>query len=265
MASVHSTPPPQGERVDAPGRESAARAARARDTVLDVVTHDLATPLNALDLLLDRIRATAGEDGASERTRDYVARAKRSLAQVRRLAADLADIRDIERGMFTATLSTQPVCEILSAAFEQVESPARDQGVEVRVIHDACPLWVRADPVRVVQLLVNLLVNAVRVSPRGGTVVLEPVRRGDRAEITVTDEGPGIAAERLPHLFDRFADPAPPTHERRGLGLMIAQEIARAHGTELRVDTEVGRGSRFAFDLALAPPTVDVRRAPADE
>ena len=243
---------------------SAVRAAQARDTVVDVVAHDLTTPLNAVELLLERIAVAAHEPDGTVRIQRYVDAARRSLSQVERLVADLSDIRDIEQGMFSANLSTQAVCDILAVAIEQVETFARDQEVTVELRVGACPLRVQADPARVVQLLVNLIKNAIKVSPRGGTVQVVPRQVGDRAEVAVVDCGPGIPPTRVPHLFDRFARARGHDGARRGLGLMIAQEVARAHGDSIRVDTEVGRGSCFTFSLALAGGTGGVSIAPTD-
>jgi signal transduction histidine kinase len=234
---------------------SAERAALARDTVVDVVVHDLATPLNAVELLFERIALAADQPDGTARIHDYVDAARRSLGQVERLLADLADVRDIEQGMFSADLSTQAVCDILTVAIDQVGPLARDQEVRIDLVGGACPLRVQADPARVVQLLVNLMKNGIRVSPRGGAVEVVPRRVGDRAEITVVDHGPGIPSDRLPHLFDRFARARGHDGSRRGLGLMIAQEVARAHGDCIRVETALGRGSRFTFSLALAEET----------
>jgi signal transduction histidine kinase len=247
--------------------QSALRAARARDTVVDVVSHDLGTPLNSVSLLLERIALAAAGAENEERIHRYLAASQRSLGQVERLLSDLSDIRDIEQGMFSADLSTQPVCEILAAGITRVERLARDQNVRLELLGGACPLKVMADPARVVQLLVKLIGNAIQVSPRGGVVRIVPRRAGDRAEISIVDQGPGIPPERLPHIFDRFARARGHDGARRGLGLMIAQAIARAHGDGIRVETEVGRGSSFTFSLSLSAENgVDprsIKRAPA--
>jgi signal transduction histidine kinase len=230
---------------------SILRCAQARDTIVGVVVHDLATPLNSVDLLLSRIAAAEPDErGPVHR---YVETAHRSLERVRRLVNDLVDVRDIERGLFSPALSSQPIGAILCTAVEQVEPLALDRGVALHLPEPAVDEQVMADPARIVQLLVNLLTNAVQASSPGGTVRIGLSRTDRRWAIDVEDRGTGIDPERIPHLFDGLSGPAPSDGRRRGLGLFIAAEIARAHGAPLQVKSTPGAGSTFRFSLPAGP------------
>lgn len=227
----------------------ARRAARARDAVVEIVAHDMTTPVNSLSLLVERMVRAAEDADTGSRFMDLAQGARRSLDQIRHLVDDLSDLRDIEQGLFVTRLSSQPVCELLQAAAAEVTATAHDLGVELTLSTEACPLQVLADPDRVVQCLAILLTRAIHVSPRGATVELVPASMGDRAEITVVDRGPVIPPHRLSHLFDHLARGHDGT--RRGVRLIIAQEIARAHGEPLMVRSAEGLGTRFVLSLAL--------------
>jgi signal transduction histidine kinase len=120
-----------------------------------------------------------------------------------------------------------------------------------------------ADAERIHQVLYNLLDNAVRFTPPGGSVEVTGTIAGHRCVVTVTDTGTGIAPDRLPFVFERFyrADPARARGSRgtggTGIGLAIVRSIVEAHGGHVRAESEPGRGSAFAFDLALAGPPTD--------
>jgi len=142
-----------------------------------------------------------------------------------------------------APLVEQVVSEV------NVSSPDR-----VRVLEDMPdtlpPAW--ADRERLHQVLFNLLDNAVRFTSDGGTVGVSAALLGERIEVRVADTGPGIAEEYLPHIFDKFVQvPDAPTGGA-GLGLTISKSIVEAHGGQISVQSDVGRGTTFTFTLPLA-------------
>jgi len=126
-----------------------------------------------------------------------------------------------------------------------------------------------ADRVRLEQTLHNLLANAVKYSPRGGEVLVTVEHAGDRARVSVADQGIGIPADALPHVFDRFyraSNATPYTYSGLGLGLYVVREIVVQHGGTITVASTAGQGSVFTIELPLAsdaanPPTDAPRRA----
>jgi len=128
------------------------------------------------------------------------------------------------------------------------------------------PVW--ADRERLHQVLFNLIGNAVRFSPGGGVVTVSARRRGSRCEVRVADTGPGIPAEHLPHVFERFyrVDPARSRGDGgTGIGLAIARSVVEAHGGRIWAESQVGEGSVFAFDLPLAGPPLEEPRPRREE
>jgi len=232
------------------------RSAHIQDEVLAMVAHDLGRPASSIAMVLDRLLKHPREEDRRHRSRGYLEGMRRSASQMQRLIDDLLDVRRIETGRFAVEPALQPLSPIVAAAVEQVRlaEERSDVAFEIDVPGQ---LDVIADAQRIVQLLTNLLGNALRFSPTRGTVSIRARRGDNEVVIAVRDQGPGIAPERLPTLFDRFAARGAPRAHGTGLGLTIAREIAAAHGGRIWVDTEVGVGSTFWFSLPDrgAPPS----------
>jgi len=229
------------------------RSAHIQDEVLAMVAHDLGRPASSVAMVLDRLLRYPRGDDRRHRSRGYLEGMRRSASQMKRLIDDLLDVRRIETGRFTVEPSRQALSPIVDAAVEQVRLAEERSDVTIAV--DVPPeLQARSDAQRIIQLLSNLLGNALRFSPSGGTVAIRAHRDADTVVCAVRDEGPGIEPERLPTLFDRFAARGGPRAHGTGLGLTIAREIAAAHGGRIWVDTQVGRGSTFCFSLPDRAP-----------
>ena len=153
----------------------------------------------------------------------------------------------------------------LEAAVRAAEPKFHERGAILEVDVEPDPVWVTGDDSALEQLVLNLLINAAEALDTGGQAVLRAVRvarpenhgpdleRGvgpARVTVAVSDEGPGIARDALPQLFEPFFTTKP---EGTGLGLAVAQRIARAHGAELEVETVPGKGTTFRFHLATEP------------
>jgi PAS domain S-box-containing protein len=224
------------------------RAAHIQDEVLAMVAHDLGRPASSIAMVLDRLLKSPREEDRRHRSRGYLEGMRRSASQMQRLIDDLLDVRRIETGRFAVEPALQPLSPIVAAAVEQVRLAEERPDVVIELDVPET-LQVHADAQRVVQLLSNLLGNALRFSPTGGSISIRARREGDEVVTAVRDQGPGISPERLPTLFDRFAARGGPRAHGTGLGLTIAREIAAAHGGRIWVDTEVGAGSTFLFSL----------------
>jgi signal transduction histidine kinase len=230
--------------------QTAQRATVARDEVLGAVSHDLRNPLSAISLCA---RALA-DDMPDERRRDIVGTITESAAMMNRMIKDLLDVATIDSGHLRIDVSQQPIEPLLEQALELTKGVALERRIEVRATSPASIPDLMVDPTRIVQVLDNLVSNALKFTEPGGhvTVVVEQIV--DHVRITVRDTGIGIPASHLPHIFDRH------WHARRtsrtagtGLGLAIARGIVEAHGGRISVDSTEGAGSSFSFTLPIAP------------
>lgn len=231
--------------------QSTERAARIRDEVLGMMSHDLGTPVSSVTMVANRLLEVLEEGEAGGEIREYVEGILRSTEKMVRLIRDLLDVQKIEAGHFAVEPCPDSLEDVLREAVEEVRALAdeREVRLDVELPEDLPPVLL--DRGRLIQVLWNLLTNAVRFSPEGARVVMKAVLDGERVRVAVQDEGPGIAEEEIPHLFDRFAQARQARRSGAGLGLTIAKEIVEAHGSELGVESEVGEGSTFWFTVAV--------------
>jgi signal transduction histidine kinase len=233
-------------------RGNAEWASHAKDEFLATLSHELRTPLNAIlgwtSMLLDgSLPATRSQEALA--TIDRNARAQTQLIQ------DMLDVSAIVSGKMRLTLSDADFGAIVRFALETIRPAAELKAVRIdgRI---AQPARMRADPDRLLQIASNLLVNAVKFTPRGGRVHVRLEERGASMQLTVVDTGRGIAAEFLPHVFDHFrqADGSPTRKfGGLGLGLAIVRHLAELHGgaAEARSEGE-GKGATFVVTLPIA-------------
>lgn len=238
-------------------QEALARAEEAlqlRDDFLSVAAHELKTPLTSLvgqAQLLERRLAKAGLlSGANERSLQVV------VGQARRLSSLIGDLLDgarLHRGQLTLNLRPLDLGRLAQQIVNELQPTIPGHRLQVRV--ESSGPRVRGDAVRLDQVLQNLLGNAVKYSPRGSEVLVEVRRNGDRALLSVQDQGVGIPAEALPHLFERFyrvVRPETASISGVGVGLYVVREIVRLHGGEVWASSVLGEGSTFTVALPLA-------------
>jgi PAS domain S-box-containing protein len=230
--------------------QAAQRATRARDNVLAVVAHDLRNPLNTVlmgaDLLLD---FAASKQPIEQRHVDIISRAGKRMD---RMIQDLLDVQRLDAGRLTVDASAENLAEMVDEAVDLLRPVATGGGVRLltEVPRDLPP--VLADAARVQQVLSNLIGNAVKFTPRDGTVTLRAVLLDGEARVAVTDTGAGIPSDQLPHVFGRFWQAKSGDRRGIGLGLAIAKGLVEAHGGRIWVESTPGQGSMFFFTLPLA-------------
>jgi hypothetical protein len=215
--------------------------------------HELRSPLTILKMELE----LAGRPG---RSKDDLVRAIHEAAgetdRLIHLAEDLLLLAESDDGLDFVHLQQVDLAELADRVVDA--SAARAATCRVALVLHAPPhLTARADPIRVRQALDNLLDNALRFAPTGSSVTLSVRQEGDEAELSVLDEGPGIAPEFIPHAFDRFSRPdCRHEHDQgsTGLGLSIVQSIAHAHGGEARITNRPGGGACAEFCIPIAQP-----------
>jgi signal transduction histidine kinase len=226
---------------------AAVRARQVRDDMLGMVSHDLRSPLNAINLNL----ALMGR----EVQRPEIAEMKRSVARANRLIQDLLISSMLDAGALPVEVRDEPIPPLVDEVMQLHRAVALESRVALTA-HVACELpSVPLDRHRIVQLLSNLVGNAVKFTPAGGGVELRVRCDDEHVVFEVADTGRGIAPDELPRLFDRFWQGAHARRAGAGLGLTIAKGIAVAHGGELLVESALGRGSTFTAMLPLRART----------
>lgn len=229
--------------------EAAGRAIQARDEVLAVVSHDLRSPLNNVRLGANLLRDSVAREAAV-----VVDRIDRSVTHMMRLVEDLVDMARVEGGKIDLTLATESVADLLHAARQMLAAQADAQHVSLICAPVPEGLAVRCDRHRALQILSNLLGNALKFTPEGGRVALGATARGAVVEIEVSDTGVGIADGDAPHVFTRFFRSDKRGRRGLGLGLYIARGLVAAHGGRMWFESRPGEGSRFFFSLPRSVP-----------
>jgi signal transduction histidine kinase len=184
-----------------------------------------------------------------ERRSEQLALALRSARGMSRLIADLLDVARMEAGKLSVEARPESVNELLAQAEAGYTLEAQRRGVVLIVSAPEEAVTVLADAGRITQVLGNLIGNALKFTPEGGTVLVDVRAAVDRVTFIVSDTGPGIPEEHLPHIFDRFYQVRASGRAGAGLGLAISQGIVEAHGSTLEVDSRPGEGTTFIFDL----------------
>ncbi|CAN5872173.1 hypothetical protein BH23GEM9_BH23GEM9_28890 [soil metagenome] len=233
--------------------DAAERATSARDEVLAVVSHDLRNPLNVILTIGSFLLDTA--KGLEEQERQQLQMVHRSAQQMHRLIQDLLEISGMEAGHLTIRCEYMPVEPLVVEACEAQQHAAAAKSVEICTSVEPGLPPVNADRDRILQVMGNLISNALKFTPEGGRIVVSAARETSRIRIAVSDTGPGISAEDLPHVFDRFWQAKHTRDGGAGLGLAIVRRIIDAHGGQVRVESEVGAGSTFVVTLNAARGT----------
>jgi PAS domain S-box-containing protein len=232
--------------------EAAQRATHARDEVLGIVAHDVRSPLNSI-LLAARTLERQREQDADARGQRALQIIVRSVERANRLIQDLLDITRIEAGALSVEQASLDARPLIDDAMTSQALLASAASIEVRIdVAEGLPeIW--ADHDRLLQVLENLVGNAIKFTPIGGLITVgAAMRRGD-VVFSVADTGPGIPAENLPHVFDRFWQAKRAERRGAGLGLPICKGIVEAHGGRIWAESEPGFGSTFRFTIPTTP------------
>jgi PAS domain S-box-containing protein len=227
--------------------QRAQAAIQARDDILAVVAHDLRDPLNVIQMSAGMMRDAVKERRAEDRrSLDVILRLGR---QMNELIEDLLDLSTMETGRFRIDVAEVDLRSFIQDAVTTLEPLARIREIELRsrVPDRSIPVWI--DSKQMLRVISNLVGNAVKFTPPGGTVTIRAAPTGDQVRIQVQDTGPGIEDEQRARMFDRHwqGDPGDPAGV--GLGLTIARGIVDAHGGSISADSEVGVGTTVSCVL----------------
>ncbi len=227
----------------------AQQATRARDDVLGIVSHDLRNPIHTIHMSASFLLETAATGLPPTKLAPQLGIIRRSAMRANTLIGDLLDVTRIEAGSLAVDASPHDAASLLDESMAEMTAIATEKGVTLDYRWIGEPARVLADKGRIAQIVSNLVGNAIKFTPRGGSVSVSGEFATHNATFVVKDTGAGISAEHMPHLFDRFWQVNKKTRQGAGLGLFIAKGIVEAHGGELQVESTLGEGSKFSFTL----------------
>jgi signal transduction histidine kinase len=232
-------------------------ANRTKSNFLANMSHELRTPLNAIIGFAEILRHQMFGPLGNDRYSSYVDDIQRSGQHLLSLINDILDMSRIEAGRQPMKLEQQPLRPLIERSMRMTQPMAENRAVRLDLDADGVDLSANCDSRAVIQMVVNLVSNAIKFSPAGGSVNirLEPSKLGG-AKISVADNGPGIDEAVLPHLFEAYAHRAAMTTSRYdgvGLGLAITKALVELHHGNIRVITQPGRGTIMTLEL---PPTL---------
>ncbi len=228
-------------------------AARLQDEFVSLVSHELRTPLTSVLGYLELL--TDGTDPLTDEQREYLTVIERNARRQLRLVGDLLLTAQVDAGRFAIAPQRVDVADIVRASVTAATPAA--EGARVTLEAGLEPTAVDADPTRLAQAVDNLVSNAIKFTPAGGSIRVTAARHGAGARITVADSGIGIPPDELASLTTRFFRASTATRRAIpgvGLGLSITKAVIDAHGGTLSITSVVGEGTTFTIDLPATPP-----------
>jgi light-regulated signal transduction histidine kinase (bacteriophytochrome) len=225
-------------------------AVRARDELVAVVSHDLRNPMTVISMLCGMMQKAFSSDGphTSRRISTAIDTMQQAAGRMNTLLEDLLDTSKIDAGRYSIAPQRLDVGQMFEEAQALLAPLALDKDISISFAADP-DLTIHADPERLFQVLSNLVGNAIKFTPRLGTVGVHATSVGDDIVFTVRDSGEGIPKEHLPHVFDRYWTVKEGNPTGTGLGLYITQGIVEAHGGRIEAESEPGQGSEFRFTV----------------
>ena len=240
--------------VDSTSRKQAVDQLREevhrREQFLAMLSHELRNPLSAIRVAT---RVLSSPSVSEEADRDSRRVIERQTSHINRLLDDLLDVSRMTQNKITLNKSLIDLRATVEDAVQSVQSLAVEDEIEIEVALPNEPLWVEGDAVRLQQIQANLLTNAIKYSPGGERVRLEMMRQDDHASIRVLDNGDGIEADLLEHIFEMFVQAdvtLDHSHGGMGVGLTLVQKLVDLHGGSVSARSE-GRGQGSVFEVRL--------------
>jgi PAS domain S-box-containing protein len=238
-------------------RQKAEQATRAKADFLSTVSHEIRTPMNAIIGISNLLQETE----LSPDQQKYVRILKSSSEGLLSLLNDILDFSKIEAGKVTLEARDFNLPELVYRIFYGLNVKAEEKGLAVRIeLDEQVPAWLRGDPVKLGQILTNLLGNAIKFTERGSVTVAVKVRQvfpdTVSLDFKVSDTGIGIPPDRLTKIFEGFTQASYDIGMKyggTGLGLAISQKLLELHGSTMKVESVLGEGTAFSFNLRMPP------------
>ena len=229
-------------------RARADDAVAQRDDFLGIVSHDLRNLLGAIVLSADMLSVASDDGHAASQAAVGGKRILRYAARMNRLIGDLLDVASIDAGTLSLHKERGDMREVVAEAADSFRTVAEAKGLALEVVLPDQPLEAEGDRDRLLQVLANLITNAIKFT-NAGTITLSCARAGDQVRFSVRDPGIGIPEGMRESVFERFWQVGKNDRRGVGLGLYISRSIVHAHGGAIAVDTELGKGSTFFFTI----------------
>jgi signal transduction histidine kinase len=237
-------------RAEQAATETAQREAAARREVLAIVSHDLRTPLSTIAMSAELLDATLPDTGEPRGPSRQVQMIRNAADRMTNLIDEVLDTARIEAGTLKLHLIECDVGELLETERELFELRAAVKSITLRIEPPEQRVTLKADPERILQVLSNLMSNALKFTPAGGEIISRAEAKDDHVLFTIRDTGPGIPPAQRAQLFDRYWQ-APGSDHRGslGLGLFICRSLVEAHGGKIWIEQRPGGGSQFCFTI----------------
>jgi signal transduction histidine kinase len=219
------------------------------------VAHDLRNPLNAILMQAELLRREESKSGQPPRRSTETL--ERAAKRMNGLIQDLLDVTRMEAGRLSMEPSRVHVRQLVSDAYESQKPLASSSSIELGLELEDGLAEVWADRDRLLQVFENLVGNALKFTEPGGRIAIGAAPRDEQVLFWVSDTGAGIAADDVPHLFDRFWQARKSRRQGAGLGLPIVKGIVEAHGGQVWVESAPGTGSTFFFTIPTPPTAMD--------
>ena len=232
-----------------------------RDDFMGMVSHDLRNLLSGIVLTATLLSEEASDSEEGRRTVVGMTRVQRYVARMTRLIGDLVDVVSIDAGKLAVQPARGDAAALLVEVLDAFARAASEKGLSLELEDVAGPLLADFDHDRMFQVLVNLITNALKFTPRGGRIIVRGMRAGDELRLSVSDTGAGIPAPMLEAVFERFWQVSKNDQRGLGLGLYISRCIVVAHGGRIWAESAPGAGS--AFHLAI-PVDATAARPPLE-
>ena len=225
-------------------------ATRLREDMIAVVSHDLRNPLSTIVMCTRILLETL--PGLDAGAKEKIARIDRSAEHMRQLISDLLDLTRIEGNQLKLELHEVPSHALVEDSVEPLRPLAQAKNIQLGVEVAPALEVIRCDPARIRQVFSNIVGNALKFTPAGGSVLVRAEPRPQSVRFSVADDGPGIPPEFQALIFDRYWQAPATASQGAGLGLFIAKGIVEAHGGRISVESREGRGSVFSFVIPAA-------------
>ncbi len=229
---------------------------RLKSEFIATASHELRTPLTSVQMGVHLLLEGAlGE--LTDKQNEVLQACRQDCERLDKLMRDLLDLSRIEAGESQPQLATVSARDLLTTAVKELRPQVEAKGLEVRVEVPVDLPSVKVDRLQIERVIGNLVINALRHTKQGSIRISAEHRDGNVA-VSVCDTGSGIPGEYLPHIFDKFVQVPDETTGGAGLGLTISKSIVEAHGGQISVQSEAGRGTTFTFTLPLATAAASV-------